>query len=145
LQLAGLAPAPFAGLILADWGASVVRIDKVDQEVSPDLLCRGKRTIAIDIKHPNGKSILLQLIAGADVLIDPFRPGVLERLGLGPEVFHGANGMNKRLVFSRIFGYVLCILLRGSRFSMAVSFPSSSPQQDMAGELRDLHYKHQWY
>jgi len=75
-----------------------------------DVLTRGKRSIAIDSKIPSGRDLLRKLIASADVLIDPFRPGVMERLGLGPEVFLGngeTEGLNERLIYARIVGYVI--------------------------------------
>ena len=103
-KFVGLAPGPFAGLILADWGASVVRVDKPDQETA-DIMGRGKRTISISPKIPSGRAALRKLIAGADVLIDPFRPGVLEKLGLGPDVFlNESGGLNKGLVYARLSG-----------------------------------------
>ncbi|KAG6857223.1 hypothetical protein H0H87_007642 [Tephrocybe sp. NHM501043] len=106
VEFAGLAPGPFAGLILADNGATVIRVDKPDS-VSGDILCRGKRSIAINPKIPSGKDALVKLISSSDVLIDPFRPGVLERLGLGPEVFFGNAdhpGLNPKLIYGRIAG-----------------------------------------
>ncbi|EIN04036.1 CoA-transferase family III [Punctularia strigosozonata HHB-11173 SS5] len=105
VEFAGLAPAPFAGLVLADWGADVIRIDRAGQATSTDVLCRGKRSFAANLKHTAGKNIVLKLISSADVLIDPFRPGVLERLGFAPEVFLGPEGINKRLIYSRIRGF----------------------------------------
>lgn len=105
LELAGLAPAPFAGMVLSDFGADVIRIDRPGGSGPPDLLCRGKRSCAIDIKKAEGAQLFLKLIQNADVVLDPYRPGVLERLGLGPEVMHAHN---KRLgiiyAFSHIFG-----------------------------------------
>ena len=106
LQFGGLAPGPFASLVLADNGATVIRIDKPDS-TNIDVLCRGKRSLAINPKIPSGKEALLKLISSADVLIDPFRPGVLERLGLGPEVFLGNKGLNPRLVYGRVVGCVI--------------------------------------
>ena len=106
-KFAGLAPTPFAGLILADYGASVTRIDPPSSKPSQDILTRNKRSIAVDAKHPQGHALLLRLIEQADVLLDPFRPGVLEKLGLGPEVFHGSGGRkgrNEGLVFARVAG-----------------------------------------
>ncbi|KAH8831751.1 CoA-transferase family III domain-containing protein [Flagelloscypha sp. PMI_526] len=123
IEMAGLAPGPFAGLILADQGAEVIRVDR-PTPMSTDILCRGKRSIAIDSKNPAGNALLKQLIASADVLIDPFRPGVMERLGLGPEVFLGSEtqqGLNTRLVYARIVG-----------------FPRTGPHKDMAGH--DINY-----
>ena len=104
LQFAGLAPGPYAGLILADWGASVIRVDRADQPTSTDFLCRGKRSIAINSKVTEGREVLRKLISEADVVIDPFRPGVMERLGLGPGVFLGEGGLNKSLVYARMAG-----------------------------------------
>ena len=106
VQFAGLAPGPFAGLVLAHHGASVIRIDR-PSSTSNDLLCAGKRSIALDAKTPSGLQVVKELIAKADVLIDPFRPGVLEKLGLGPEVFHSSDkreGLNDRLIYARIAG-----------------------------------------
>ncbi|KAH8101092.1 CoA-transferase family III [Cristinia sonorae] len=109
VEFGGLAPAPFAGLILADWGAQVIRIDKLpspDALYTPlDVLARGKRSIAIDIRKPSGLEVAKKLVCQADVLIDPFRPGVMEKLGLGPDVFLGEEGLNKKLIFSRLVGF----------------------------------------
>lgn len=106
-QFAGLAPGPFAGLILADWGADVIRIDRLGSS-SADTLARNKQSIALDVKSPAGLAIARRLVASADVLIDPFRPGVMERMGLGPELFlggqDGGDGLNRKLVFARLAG-----------------------------------------
>ncbi|KAL0064813.1 hypothetical protein AAF712_008210 [Marasmius tenuissimus] len=123
VEFAGLAPGPFAGLILADNGADVIRIDRPGS-VSVDSLCRGKRSIAINPKVAAGRETLKKIIASSDVLIDPYRPGVLERLGLGPEVFLGKNGkggLNERLIYARMSG-----------------FPRTGRQKDMAGH--DINY-----
>ena len=103
IQFAGLAPGPFTGLVLADNGASVTRVDRIASS-SDDVLCRGKRSFSVNSKIASGRELLKRLIAGSDVLIDPFRPGVLERIGLGPDVFLGAKGVNERLVYARIIG-----------------------------------------
>ncbi|KAK7454630.1 hypothetical protein VKT23_011383 [Stygiomarasmius scandens] len=127
IEFAGLAPGPFAGLILADNGASVIRVDKPSSSPTPinnDLLCRNKRSVAINPKVPSGLQVLKKMIASADVLIDPFRPGVMERLGLGPEVFLGGNGLtglNEKLIYARMVG-----------------FPRTGPQRAMAGH--DINY-----
>ncbi|TCD61072.1 hypothetical protein EIP91_009056 [Steccherinum ochraceum] len=116
VEFAGLAPGPFAGLILADWGADVIRIDRppssssVTAEVPPDVLARDKRSIAVDPKVPSGLAVIKRLVSTADVLIEPFRPGVMERLGLGPEVFLGGKdsserGLNEKLVYARLVGF----------------------------------------
>ena len=100
-EMAGLAPAPYCGLILADFGAEVVRIDRLGAG-SMDQLARGKRSVAVNLKHPDGVASVLRLIEQADVLIEPYRPGVMERLGLGPEI---ACGRNPRLVYARLTGW----------------------------------------
>jgi alpha-methylacyl-CoA racemase len=114
LEMAGLGPAPFAGMMLADMGADVVRVDRVTPAAADaggaieapgtadDLLNRGKRSIAIDLKNPDGTAAVLALAEAADVLIEGFRPGVMERLGLGPEV---ALDRNPRLVYGRMTGW----------------------------------------
>ncbi len=107
LEMAGLAPGPYCGMILADFGADVIRVDRVPRRTpSPnpiqDALARGKRSIGIDLKHPDGVAALLDLLEQGDVLVDTFRPGVMERLGLGPDV---ALARNPRLVYSRLTGW----------------------------------------
>ncbi|BFZ54752.1 hypothetical protein PYCC9005_001789 [Savitreella phatthalungensis] len=102
--MAGLAPAPFAGMILADLGADVVRVDRKTGSDSKtvDSLTRGKRSIALDLKNPADKSTLLSLAAKADVLIEGYRPGVMESLGLGPLNVHAVN---PSLVYARLTGF----------------------------------------
>ncbi|KAJ4476211.1 CoA-transferase family III domain-containing protein [Lentinula aciculospora] len=124
VEFAGLAPGPFAGLVLADNGATVFRIDKPFQSSSSDILCRNKRSLAINPKIPSGLDVLKKVVASSDVLIDPFRPGVMERLGLGPVVFLGENGkvgLNEKLIYARIVG-----------------FPRTGSHKDMAGH--DINY-----
>lgn len=101
IELAGLAPAPFCGMILADFGAVVTRIDKVKTMSTTDKLARGKRSISVDLQNPKGVAIVRKLCSKSDVLIDPFRPGVLERLGLGPEILLKDN---PRLIYARLTG-----------------------------------------
>lgn len=108
-ELAGLGAAPFAGLLLADLGAEVVRVDRlvpgesaVPNEPRLDLLNRGRRSIAIDLKNPKGTELVLQLVRASDVLLEGFRPGVTERLGLGPDECMSAN---PRLVYGRVTGW----------------------------------------
>ncbi|KAF8676786.1 CoA-transferase family III [Rhizoctonia solani] len=89
---------------------SILRVIRVDNPTSVnnptnDVLCRGKRSIAISPKVPAGLATLLRLISNAHVLIDPFRPGVMENLGLGPEVFLGSQAINPRLVYARLVGF----------------------------------------
>eukprot|EP01114_Cavostelium_apophysatum_P016255 TRINITY_DN4581_c0_g1_i3.p1 TRINITY_DN4581_c0_g1~~TRINITY_DN4581_c0_g1_i3.p1 ORF type:complete len:380 (+),score=23.53 TRINITY_DN4581_c0_g1_i3:16-1155(+) len=101
LELAGLAPAPFCGMILADFGANVIRVDRAEGH-SQDFLVRGKRSIALNLKTTRGVETLMKLIGKADVVIEPFRPGVAERLGFGPEV---ALSLNPRLIYARLTGF----------------------------------------
>ncbi|KAK4657181.1 hypothetical protein QC762_210700 [Podospora pseudocomata] len=106
LEFAGLAPGPFAGLLLSDSGASILRIDRPSSSPSPlptpDLLTRRKKSIAVDLKSPLGIELVKSLAAKADILIDPFRPGVLEKLGLGPSVL---CSLNPRLIYARMTGF----------------------------------------
>jgi len=109
LELAGIGPGPFAGMMLADMGAEVLRIDRsqslrdpVPARPSPDVLGRGRRSCAFDLKHPDARSAVLRLVERADGLIEGFRPGVMERLGLGPDV---CLERNPRLVYGRMTGW----------------------------------------
>ncbi|KAL5525726.1 hypothetical protein ACEPAG_7063 [Sanghuangporus baumii] len=131
-------------MILADFGASVTRIDRVGQSTSTDILSRGKRSISVDAKIPAGRELLLRLISKADVLIDPFRPGVLEKLGLGPDVFLNEDtGRNKGLIYARLYGLArFCLAYSGSRHDLipplSFRFPRTGPWKDMAGH--DINY-----
>lgn len=107
LEIAGLGPGPFCAMFLADLGADVVRVDRPGGRISAveyqgDLLNRGKRSIALDLKDPAGLRTVLRLADRADVLIEGFRPGVAERLGFGPEV---CLERNPRLVYGRMTGW----------------------------------------
>ena len=103
VEMVGLGPGPFAGMLLADMGADVLRIARPGAEADAlGALDRGKRTIALDLKDPAGVSSALSLLDDADVLIDVFRPGVLERLGLGPDV---VCARYPRLIYGRLTGY----------------------------------------
>lgn len=107
VELAGIGPAPFAGMVLADLGARVMRIDRPGPSRYPgdprhDLLNRGKRSAAVDLKHPAGAAAVRTLAARADVLLEGFRPGVAERLGVGPDQCRSAN---PRLVYGRMTGW----------------------------------------
>jgi len=109
IELVGLGPAPFAAMMLADHGAEVVRIHPLGAHSdvplinSPhDLLARGRRSLAIDLKRAEGRDVLLEMAGRADGLIEGFRPGVAERLGLGPEALRAAN---PRLVYGRMTGW----------------------------------------
>jgi alpha-methylacyl-CoA racemase len=109
LELAGIGPGPFACMMLADLGADVVRIDRAQGVSSPlpdgpsgDVLSRGRRSIAVDLKQPEGVEAVLRLVESADVLVEGWRPGVAERLGIGPDV---CLERNPRLVYGRMTGW----------------------------------------
>jgi len=104
VEFAGIGPGPFCGMLLADLGADVVRIDRAETagRGHPDLANRGKRSIAVDLKKPEGVEAALSLIEKADGLLEGFRPGVMERLGVGPDV---ALKRNPRLVYGRMTGW----------------------------------------
>ncbi len=107
VELAGLAPAPFACMILADLGADVIRVDRVTPDadalnVPGNLLARSRRSIAVDMKAPQGVDLVLRLVDAADVFVEGYRPGVAERLGLGPAE---CLRRNPRLVYGRITGW----------------------------------------
>ena len=106
IELAGLGPVPFSGMILAGLGADVIRVDRIGGPSAPDLfdgaLGRGKRSIALDLKMPEAVDIVLGLVAGANVLLEGYRPGVVERLGVGPDDCLAAN---PDLVYGRMTGW----------------------------------------
>jgi alpha-methylacyl-CoA racemase len=105
IELGGIGPGPFCGMILADLGAEVVRVDRPAEAGAGSLtpvLHRGRRSIAIDLKQPAGVEVALRLVDAADALIEGFRPGVTERLGLGPET---CLARNARLVYGRMTGW----------------------------------------
>lgn len=117
VEMAGLAPAPFCGKILADFGASVIRVDKT-KAPDVDRLCRGKRSLAVDLKKPEGIGLVKKLCKGADVLIEPYRRGVMEKIGLGPKELMKDN---PGLIYARLTG-----------------FGQAGPYADMAGH--DINY-----
>ena len=109
VEIAGIGPGPFCGMLLADLGADVVRVDRAqnvqggDPALPPgDLLNRGRRSIGVDLKNPEGVAVVLDLVEQADVLIEGFRPGVAERLGIGPDE---CLARNPRLVYGRMTGW----------------------------------------
>jgi alpha-methylacyl-CoA racemase len=109
VELAGIGPGPFAGMLLSDMGADIVRVDRA-QQVNPaafskpnlEPLYRGRRSIGVDLKHPDGVEAVLRLVEQADALVEGYRPGVTERLGLGPDV---CLARNPRLVYGRMTGW----------------------------------------
>jgi alpha-methylacyl-CoA racemase len=105
VEMAGIGPAPFCTMMFADMGAEVLRIDRKTRTPLPvrdPVAARGRRSVMLDLKQPAGVDAALELIGQADILIEGFRPGVMERLGLGPEV---CMQHNPRLIFGRMTGW----------------------------------------
>lgn len=106
IEIAGIGPAPFCAMLLADMGAEILRIERLGGTdplgQSYDILARGRARIALDLKHPEAVATILKLLEGADALIEGFRPGVMERLGLGPQ---SCLERNPRLIYGRMTGW----------------------------------------
>lgn len=107
IEIASLGPGPFCAMMLADMGADVLRIDRPPghsraRDPRIDLMNRGRRSVAVDLKHADGTATVLRLVEQADVLIEGFRPGTMERLGLGPDT---CLTRNPRLIYGRMTGW----------------------------------------
>jgi alpha-methylacyl-CoA racemase len=106
IELQGIGPGPFCGMMLADMGAEIIRVDRAGSvgraANNNDILARGRKSIAVDLKNPAGVEVVLKLVEDADVLIEGFRPGVTERLGLGPE---DCLARNEKLIYGRMTGW----------------------------------------
>src|SRR5436309_2337425 len=109
IEIAAIGPVPMCAMLLADLGAEVLRVDRIGESdlgipipTRFDLLKRGRRSIAVDLRSPDGAEVVLRLAARADALIEGFRPGVAERLGIGPEACFARNS---RLVYGRMTGW----------------------------------------
>ncbi len=108
IEVAGIGPGPFCAMLLADLGADVLRIDRTGATGGDpasarfDVLGRGRRSVAVDLKAPGGAEVVLRLVEGADALLEGFRPGVAERLGIGPAP---CLARNRRLVYGRMTGW----------------------------------------
>ncbi|MEO0997119.1 MAG: CaiB/BaiF CoA-transferase family protein [Pseudomonadota bacterium] len=108
IEMKGIGPGPYAGMLLADLGADVIVVERssgtrgISIPAEADVTSRGKRSIALNVKQPQGLAVLLRLVAGADALIEGYRPGVAERLGFGPDACHDVN---PRLVYGRLTGW----------------------------------------
>lgn len=110
IEMAGIGPAPFCGMMLSDMGAEVIRVDRQEtgdlglpgREPRFEVLHRGRKSVSVDVKTEAGREIVRRLVKDADALIEGFRPGVMERLGLGPDVL---AEVNPRLIFGRMTGF----------------------------------------
>jgi alpha-methylacyl-CoA racemase len=107
IELAGIGPGPLCGMLLADLGAEVIQVDRPGRAVSPlpqrsDVTSRGKQRVVVDLKHPRGAEVVLRLAAASDALIEGYRPGVTERLGVGPA---DCLARNPALVYGRMTGW----------------------------------------
>src|ERR1700683_3114998 len=107
VEMGGQGGAPFCALMLSDMGADVIRVDRPLQGPVPehpmdtDIITRGRGSVAVDLKHPDGAEVVRRLTDRADVMVEGFRPGVMERLGLGPAT---CRSRNPRLVYARMSG-----------------------------------------
>ncbi|MGW6461844.1 CoA transferase, partial [Streptomyces sp. NPDC055078] len=109
IEFAGLGPGPFAGMLLSDMGADVIRIDRptpvrttLRQRRQQEPMLRNRRSLMVDLKSDQGRDVVLGMIDAADVVIEGFRPGVAERLGVGPDA---CRARNPRLVYGRMTGW----------------------------------------
>ncbi len=149
IELAGIGPGPFAVMLLADMGADVVRVDRTTSpsaDYTPNpVLERGRRSIALDLKSPGGLGVLLDLVSGADVLVESYRPGVAERLGFGPDRW---TERNPRLVYGRLTGWgqhgpfadvvghdINYIGLTGALHAMGRAGEAPSPPLNLVGDF----------
>lgn len=152
IEIAGIGPGPFAAMLLSDMGAEVIRVDRAQAVRGPapdtaagDISLRGRKNIALDLKNPEGVEALLQLVESADGLIEGFRPGVMERLGVGPDV---CLARNPKLVFGRMTGWgqegmyanaaghdINYIALAGSLAHFARAGGQPTPPLNMVGDF----------
>ncbi len=110
VEIGSIGPGPFGAMLLADLGADVIRVDRSsgatlvgpNADFRTEVMHRGRRSVAVDLKHPQGRDVVLALVAQADALIEGFRPGVTERLGIGPDA---CLALNPRLVYGRMTGF----------------------------------------
>jgi alpha-methylacyl-CoA racemase len=141
IEMAGIGPAPFAAMLLADMGAEIIRVDRRDaadlglpgRETKFEVLHRGRRSLAVDLKHERGRGVVKRLTAQADAIIEGFRPGVMERLGLGPD---DLLAVNPKLIFGRMTGF-------GQEGPMAQSAGHDINYISLAGVLHTIGRKDQ--
>jgi alpha-methylacyl-CoA racemase len=152
IEIGGIGPGPFAAFMLADMGADVIKVDRTqnvrggDPATPPgDLLQRGRRSVAVDLKSPEGVEVVLRLVEQADALFEPFRPGVAERLGIGPDE---CLARNPKLVYGRMTGWgqdgpyasaaghdINYIALAGALFHFGRAGEPPTPPMNMVGDF----------
>ncbi|MGI9425100.1 MAG: CaiB/BaiF CoA transferase family protein [Hyphomicrobiaceae bacterium] len=151
VEFAGIGPGPFCCMLLADMGADVLRVDRADRvgsdamEPRYNTLLRSRKNVALDLKSDDGKEVALKLCASADILIEGFRPGVMERLGLGPDAVWARN---KKLVFGRMTGWgqdgpiahtaghdINYIALSGALYSIGTKDSGPIPPLNLVGDF----------
>lgn len=149
VEIAGIGPGPFCGMLLADLGAEVLRLDRTESAGSggspADINARGRRSVAVNLKSPEGVDTVLRLADRADALFEGFRPGVMERLGLGPDV---CLERNPRLVYGRMTGWgqdgplakvaghdINYISIAGALFHMGRSGQPPTPPLNLVGDF----------
>jgi alpha-methylacyl-CoA racemase len=148
IELAGIGPAPMGGMILADMGAEVIRIDRAggaDPRLTERVSGRGKKSVVLNLKDPAGRDTLLRMVENADALIDPYRPGVCEKLGIGPDV---CLERNSKLVFARMTGWgqegplahaaghdINYISITGALYAMGRSGQKPVPPLNLVGDM----------
>ncbi len=145
IELAGIGPAPMGAMVLADMGAEVIRIDRAGVPAMKDVSSRGKKSVVVNLKEPAGVETLLRMVENADVLIDPYRPGVCEKLGIGPDV---CMARNPKLVFARMTGWgqdgplanaaghdINYISLTGALFAMGRKGQKPVPPLNLVGDF----------
>ncbi len=148
IELAGIGPAPMGGMILADMGAEVIRIDRAggpDPRLMERVSGRGKKSVVLNLKEPRGRETLLRMVENADAIIDPYRPGVCEKLGIGPEV---CLERNPKLVFARMTGWgqqgplahaaghdINYISITGALYAMGRSGQKPVPPLNLVGDM----------
>ena len=148
IELAGIGPAPMGGMILADMGAEVIRIDRAagaSHLLMKDVSARGKKSVVLNLKQAAGIETLLRMVENADVIIDPYRPGVCEKLGIGPEV---CLQRNPKLVFARMTGWgqegplaqaaghdINYISITGALFAMGRKGEKPVPPLNLVGDM----------
>lgn len=145
VEFSGIGPGPHAAMLLADLGAEVVRIERPGSSISNPVVERARHRVSVDVKSEEGKAFCLKAVKNADVLIEGFRPGVMERLGLGPAEM---LGMNDRLIYARMTGWgqegplsqaaghdINYIAITGALAAVGRAGQTATPPQNLVGDF----------